>query len=61
MALVVTINAVSRDVRELEIDDILNDETNTCAFALDESWANRPQEGQEVIVTIDGTKVFAGS
>lgn len=60
MAVVCTINAVTRSIRGMVIEDILTREPNTASFALDESNANKPIEGQEVIITLDGTKIFAG-
>ncbi len=60
MAIVVNINSVSKNISGLIISDLLTKEANTCSFNFDETYGNRPSEGQEVEVVKDGTKIFEG-
>ncbi len=60
MALVVKINSVAKNTSALIISDLLTKEANTCSFNFDETYGNRPSEGQEVEVVKDGTKIFEG-
>lgn len=62
----VTINSVDRtaDViaNTLVIDDVLNDQQNTCAFEFMDLTGNGMPEGdQEIVITLnDGSKMFGG-
>jgi len=63
--IVVTIGGVDKTSlvkkETLEIDDTLN-ARNSCSFDMvDESANYRPSVGQVVVITSDGTKVFAGT
>ncbi len=60
MATVVNINSVAKITSGLIIGDLLTKEANTCSFNFDETYGNRPSEGQEVEVVKDGTKIFEG-
>jgi len=44
----------------LVISDILTKEANTCSFEIVESYADKPEEGEEIEVKLDGTKIFDG-
>lgn len=62
----VAINSVNRtaDVlsQSLTIEDVINDEQNTCTFSLiDRSGNGLPSTDQEIIITdLDGNKIFGG-
>ena len=60
MALVVKINTVEKASRFVFVNDLLTKEINTASFSLDDTYANRPSEGQEVEIKKDGTKIFNG-
>lgn len=66
MAFTITINAVDKTsmikAKSLSIKDALTSKVDTCSFILEDiAGTNKPQEGQEVIVTYGGTKIFAGN
>lgn len=48
--------------QSLRIDDIINDQVNTCRFAFDDlSGGGIPDNDEEIIITMDdGSKLFAG-
>lgn len=62
----VLIDGVSRRtdilVQSLTVDDVVNDEQNTCTFTIvDNSGLGLPEVAQEIILTLeDGTKLFGG-
>lgn len=58
--LTATINAVGRTIRDMNIDDIISQETNIVSFALDEILANKPNVNEVVIINRSATKIFAG-
>jgi len=60
MALVCNINAVSKEISQLVISDLLTKEANTASFVYYDTYASRPTEGQEVEITKDGTEIFNG-
>lgn len=66
MSLVVTIDSVDRtsviDTGSLRIKDKLNNRTNECSFTIQKysSEGITPQLNDEVVVTLDGTKIFGG-
>lgn len=60
MAVVLTINSVSKDQRNLVIEDLLTKEANTCSFEIVDTYTNKPTEGQEVEITFDASKIFNG-
>jgi len=60
MAISCTINSVTRNIRDIVIEDILTQESNSASFGLDETWTNKPIEGQDVEIQLDGTSIFTG-
>lgn len=62
----VSINGIDRTIdvlnRTISVDDVLNDQQNTCAFALiDRSGSGIPNTDDTISITLgDGTKVFSG-
>lgn len=63
----ISINGVDRTsdvlIRSLSVEDVINDQINTCSFSLiDLSGNGIPETDDEVIITLnDGTKRFAGT
>lgn len=59
-----TINGTKQYIHDLYIEDILTTEVNMCSFGHDNTWANRPIVGQEVIIDRneggDMVTLFAG-
>lgn len=66
MAFQITINGIDRTLdlvdKSLKIDDIVNDQVNTCSFKLYDRFSNGyPTTDQEIIITNnDGSRAFGG-
>lgn len=54
------INGTFVDGRNLVITDLLTNEANTASFELVDTYTNKPTEGQEIIITFSGSRIFAG-
>ncbi len=56
----VTIDSELADVAFINISDLLTKEINTCTFEIYNTCANKPLNGQEVIIKKGGVKLFNG-
>lgn len=65
MAFVLNINSVDLSgqlvPKSLKITDVIDSKVNTCKFQLEKlSSETKPEEGQEIVITKDSVKMFAG-